>query len=73
LACGAEIGATVLHQTPLDGATANGAGFTSSMSNLEIEMGCAQLALRADVSISAGVANESLKSNLSGSGLQPLF
>ena len=54
LASGAEAGATVLHQDPLDGAAANGAGFASSMSNLKIKMGCAQLALRTDVGIHAG-------------------
>jgi len=54
LASGAEAGATVLHRDPLDGAAANGAGFTSLMSNLEIEMGCAQLALGADAGIHAG-------------------
>jgi hypothetical protein len=31
-----------------------GAGFASPMSDLKIEMGCAQLALSADVSIHAG-------------------
>jgi len=54
LAPGAEAGAAVLHQDPLDGAAANGAGFAFSMSNLEIEMSCAQLALGADVGIHAG-------------------
>ena len=54
LASGAEAGAAVLHQDPLDGAAANGAGFASLMRNLEIKMGCAQLALRADVGIHAG-------------------
>jgi len=54
LASGAEAGATVLHQDPLDGAAANGAGFASPMSNLKIEMGCAQLALGTDVGIHAG-------------------
>jgi len=54
LASGAEVAATVLHQDPLDGAAANGAGFASLMSNLKIEMGCAQLALGADVGIHAG-------------------
>ena len=54
LASGAEVGATVLHQDPLDGAAANRAGFASPMSNLKIEMGCAQLALGADVGIHAG-------------------
>jgi len=43
-----------LHQDPLDGAAANGARFASLMGNLEIEMGCAQLVLGADVSIHAG-------------------
>jgi len=43
-----------LHQDSLDGADANGAGFASSMSDLEIEMGCAQLALGADITILAG-------------------
>jgi len=41
LASGAEVGAAVLHRDPLDGAAANGAGFVSLMSNLEIEMGYA--------------------------------
>jgi len=54
LASGAEAGATVVHQDPLDGAAANGAGFASSISNLKIEMGCTQLALSADVGIHAG-------------------
>jgi hypothetical protein len=54
LASGAEAGAAVLHRDPLDGAAANGAGLASSMSNLEIEMGCAQLALGTDVGIHAG-------------------
>ena len=54
LASGAEVAAAVLHHTPLDGGAANGAGFASPMSNLEIEMGCAHLALGADVGIHAG-------------------
>jgi len=54
LASGAEVSATVLHEDPLDGAAANGAGFASFMSNFEIKMGCAQLALGADVGIHAG-------------------
>jgi len=54
LASGAEAGAAVLHRDPLDGAAANGAGFASFMSNLKIEMGCAQLALGADVCIHTG-------------------
>jgi len=54
LASRAEVGATVLHQDPLDGAAANGAGFASSMSNLEIKMCCAQFALGTDVGIHAG-------------------
>jgi len=54
LASGAEAGAAVLHRDPLDGAAANGAGLASLMSNLKIEMGCAQLALGADVGIHAG-------------------
>jgi len=53
LASGAEAGAAVLHRDPLDGAAANGAGFASPMSNLKIEMGCAQLALGADAGIHA--------------------
>jgi len=51
LAYGAEAGATVLHRDPLDGAAANGAGFASLMSNLKIEMGCAQFALRHVLSV----------------------
>jgi len=43
-----------LHQDTLDGAAANGAGFASLMSNLKIEMGCAQLALGTNVGIHAG-------------------
>jgi len=54
LASGAEAGAAVLHEDPLDGAAANGAGFASLMSNLKIEMRCAQLAFGADVGIHAG-------------------
>jgi len=54
LASGAEAGATVLHEDPLNGAAANGAAFASLMSNLKIEMSCAQLALGADVGIHAG-------------------
>jgi hypothetical protein len=54
LASGAEAGAAVLHCDPLDGAAENGAGLTSLMSNLKIEMSCAQLALGADVGIHAG-------------------
>jgi hypothetical protein len=50
----AEVGATVLHQDSLDGAAANKTGFASLMSNLKIEMRCAQLALGADVAIHAG-------------------
>jgi hypothetical protein len=47
LASGAEAGAAVLHGEPLDGAAAKQAGLASLMSNLKIEMGCAQFALRA--------------------------
>jgi len=54
LTSGAEAGATVLNQDPLDGAAANGAGFASLMSNLKIEMSCAQLTLGTDVGIHAG-------------------
>lgn len=43
-----------MHQDPLDGAAANGTGFASSMDNLEIEIGRAQLALGADVGIHTG-------------------
>jgi hypothetical protein len=53
LASGAEVGAAVLHQDPLDGAAANGAKFASPMSNLKIKMGCAQLTLGANVGIHA--------------------
>jgi hypothetical protein len=54
LASGAEAGAAVLHQDPLDGAAANRAGFASLVRNLKIEMGCAQLALGTDVGIHTG-------------------
>ena len=54
LASGAEAGAAVLHRDTLDGAAANGAGLASPMGNLKVEMGCAQLALGADVGIHAG-------------------
>ena len=43
-----------MHRDPLDGAAANGAGFASPVSNLKIEMGCAQLALGADLGVHAG-------------------
>jgi len=43
-----------LHEDPLDGAAANGAGLASLVSNLKIKMRCAQLALGADVGIHAG-------------------
>jgi len=45
LAFRTKITATVLHQDTLDESAANGTGFASPMSNLEIEMGCAQLGL----------------------------
>jgi len=54
LTCGAEIAAPVLYRDTLDGVATDGTGFTSSMSNLEITMGCAQLAIRANVGIHAG-------------------
>jgi len=54
LASGAEAGAKVLHRDSLDDAAANGAGFAYLMSNLKIELGCAQLALGTDVGIHAG-------------------
>jgi len=54
LASGTEVGAAGLHRDSLDGAAANGAGFASSMSNLEIEMRCAQLPFRTHVDIHAG-------------------
>lgn len=43
-----------MHYDPLDGATANRAGSAYTMSNLEIEIGCAQLALGIDLAIHAG-------------------
>ncbi len=51
LTCGAEIAAPVLYWDPLDGAATDGTGFTPSMSNLEITLGSAQLALRANVGV----------------------
>jgi hypothetical protein len=54
LAFRAKITAPVLYRDPRDDAAANGAGLASFMSNLKIEMGCAQLALGADVGIHAG-------------------
>ncbi len=54
MASGAEITAPVLYRDPLDGAATDGAGFASFMSNLEIEVGCAQSAVRTDVGIHAG-------------------
>ena len=54
MASGAEITAPVLHQDPRDGVAADGTGFTPSMSNLEITLGSAQLALRANVGVHAG-------------------
>jgi len=43
----------VLDENSLDGAAPNGAGFASSMGDLEVEMGCAQLALGTDAGIHA--------------------
>jgi len=56
LAFWAEVGTAVPHNDPLDGAAANGAGLASLMSNLEIEMGCAQLAIGTDAGIHAGAS-----------------
>ena len=53
LAPGAETAAPVLYRDPLDGAATDGAGFTSSMSNLKITMGCAPLAIGADIGVHA--------------------
>ena len=65
LTCGAEIAAPVLYRDTLDGAATDGARFTSSMSNPKITMGCAQLAIRANVGIHAGAfaADARLKSS----------
>ena len=54
LASGAEVAAAVLHHAPLNIAAADRAGFTYLMSNLKIGMGCAQLALGADIGVHAG-------------------
>jgi len=54
LTSGTEIGAPTLHHDPLDGAAADRAGLASFMGDLEVEMRCSQLALRADVAIYAG-------------------
>jgi hypothetical protein len=54
LAPWAEVGAPVLYDDPLDGAAANGAQFATSVSNLEVAVSCAQLALRADIRVNAG-------------------
>ena len=54
LASGAEIGAPVLHDDSLDGAAAHRAQLTTSVSDFEIEMGCAQFALGADIRVNAG-------------------
>ena len=43
-----------MHEDSLDGAAAKGAGFAYLVSNLKIEMGCAQLALGTDIGIHAG-------------------
>ena len=53
LASRAEVCPAVLHDDSLDGAAANGAEFTTSVSNLEIEMGCARFALGADIGVNA--------------------
>ena len=53
LAPGAEVTAPLLYRDPLDGAATDGARFSSSVSNLEITMSCAQLALRTDVGVHA--------------------
>jgi hypothetical protein len=54
LASWAEVCPPVLHDDSLDEAAANGAEFTTSVSNLEIEMGCAQFALGANIRVNAG-------------------
>ena len=54
LACRAEVRPSVSHDNSLDGAAANGAEFTTSMSNLEIEMGRARFAIGTNIGINAG-------------------
>jgi hypothetical protein len=54
LASRAEVCAPVLHDDSLDGTSANGAEFTTPVSNLEIEMGCAQFSLGANIRVNAG-------------------
>jgi len=54
LASRAEVCPAVLHDDPLDGTAASGAKFTTSMSNFEIEMRCAQCAVRANIGVNAG-------------------
>jgi hypothetical protein len=54
LAVGAEVGAAVPQGNTLNGSTANRAGLAFPVSDLEIKMGCAQLAARADISVRAG-------------------
>jgi hypothetical protein len=54
LASRAEVCPAVLHDDSLDGAAADRAEFATSMSDLEIEMGCAQFSLGADIGVNTG-------------------
>ena len=54
LASGAEVRPAVSHDNSPDGAPANGAEFTTFVSNLETEMGRARFAIGADIGVNAG-------------------
>jgi len=65
LAPWAEVCPPVLHDDSFDGTAANRAEFTTSVGNLETEMGCAQFALGADIRVNAGafIADGCLKNS----------
>ena len=54
LTVGAEVSAAVPQGNALNGGTANRAGHTFPVSDVEIKMRCAQLTARADISVRAG-------------------
>ena len=57
-----EAGAAVLYRDPLNGATANRAGFPFPMSDLETVMGCARITLELEAVRLVHLAQQSPKS-----------
>lgn len=48
------MGATASHQNSLDGSATSRAGLSISMSDLKVELSCAELALGANIGINSG-------------------